>query len=87
MSLATRFLTSKTVNNILLGMVRTALATAIPALIAGGWLKADEATGLLGSVCFLAALGLSAFDKLVRQHDVAVALATPVPATPGDTAS
>ena len=76
MSLFTSIATSKMVNNIVLGFVRTTMATAIPALIAGGWLQPTQANDLLGSIMFLAALGLSGFDKIIRGKEHAEALAT-----------
>ena len=76
MSLFTSIATSKMVNNIVLGFVRTTMATAIPALIAGGWLQQNQATDLLGSVMFIAALALSGLDKVVResQHQAALSV-------------
>lgn len=79
MSLFTSIATSKMVNDMLLGAVRTFMAGVIPAAIAGGWLPANAATGLLGSVMFLAALGLSVLDKIIRGQEHAEALATVPP--------
>ena len=65
---------------IVLGVARNAAA------LAGGWLvshgvasSADEQS-FVGSVCFLAALGFTAWDKLVVKGKIAAALATPAPA-------
>ncbi len=79
MSLFTSIATSKMVNNIVLGFVRTTMATAIPALIAGGWLQQNQATDLLGSVMFIAALALSGLDKVIRgqEHKAALAVVPP----------
>ena len=63
---------------IALGAVRNGAA------LAGGWLVshgvasgADEQS-FVGAVCFLAALGFTAWDKLVVKGKIATALATPV---------
>ena len=68
------------IKSIALGVVRNGAA------LAGGWLVshgvasgADEQS-FVGSVCFLAALGFTAWDKLVVKRRIAVALATPAPA-------
>jgi hypothetical protein len=76
MSIFTSLLTSKTANNMVLGAIRTAMGAAIPAMVSSGWLPANAATGLLGSVLFLAALGLSIFDKLVRKQEIATTAVT-----------
>ena len=66
---------------IALGVVRNGAA------LAGGWLAAHgvasgaDEQSFVGSVCFLAALGFTAWDKLVVKGKIATALATPVPAT------
>ena len=64
---------------IALGVVRNGAA------LAGGWLVshgvangADEQS-FVGSVCFLAALGFTAWDKLVVKRRISAALATPAP--------
>jgi len=79
MSLITDVITSKTATDMVLGAVRTGLAGAIPALVSTGWLPANQENALLGSLCFLAALGLSVFDKIVRGKEIKTALYTPVP--------
>ena len=38
-----------------------------------------DAQSFIGSVCFLAALGFTAWDKLVVKDRIAAALATPTP--------
>jgi hypothetical protein len=64
---------------IALGVVRNGAA------LAGGWLVshgvasgADEQS-FVGSVCFLAALGFTAWDKLAVKRKIGAALATPAP--------
>jgi hypothetical protein len=75
MSLFTSIATSKMVNDMALGAVRTIMAGIIPTLIAGGWLQQNQVNDTLGSVMFLAALGLSGLDKVIRGKQFKAALA------------
>ena len=72
------------IKDIALGVVRNAAAAGGAWLVAHGVTNADGAQGFIGSVCFLAALGFTAYDKLVRQRQIGTALATPVPSTTGN---
>jgi len=67
---------------IALGVVRNTAAAA------GAWLVAHDVTNgsgeqsFIGSVCFLASLAFTAFDKLAAHKAIQTALMTPPPATP-----
>lgn len=69
------------IQSIALGAIRTGAASAGAWLVAQGYMQQDSAAGFIGSVCFLAALGFSVFDKIAVKGKIAEAHATD-PAAP-----
>lgn len=65
------------IQSLVLGFVRTASASAGGWLVLHGYMTQDQTAGFIGSVCFLAALGFSIYDKLRVSDKITVAHETP----------
>ncbi len=68
---------------IALGAVRNGAALAGGWLVAHGVASGADEQSFVGSVCFLAALGFTAWDKLVVKGKIAAAVATPTVSADG----
>jgi hypothetical protein len=68
--------------SIILGLLRNVAALAGGWLVAHGVANAADEQSFIGSVCFLGALGFTAYDKLVVHKKIGDALVTPVAAPP-----
>ena len=68
---------SDLIKAVVLGLVRNGAALAGGWLVSHGVATGADAQSFVGSVCFLAALGFTAYDKLVVHKKIGVALATP----------
>ena len=64
---------------IVLGVARNGAALAGGWLVSHGVTDGAEAQSFIGSVCFLAALAFTAWDKLIVKHKISTALASPAP--------
>ena len=64
------------IQSIALGVVRNIAAAGGAYLVAHGATNASGEQGFVGSVCFLAALGFTAYDKLVVKGKINDAAAT-----------
>ncbi len=50
--------------DIVLGIVRTVAASLAGYLLTKGYISSDQVQGLIGSLCFLAVIAYSAWDKI-----------------------
>ena len=62
---------------LVLGAVRTFAASSGGWLVLHGYMAQDQTAGWIGSVCFIAALAFSAYDKLRVENKIDQAHATP----------